>query len=65
MKTTALEKNKEYAYMGSEFIERVVYKWQTVNGYLFEGMRGNLKAEAVLTASQVNSFIEELCVKKG
>lgn len=55
-----LEIGKEYAYTGSEFIERVVYKWKTINGYLFEGMLGSCKAEAVLTESQVNSFIEEL-----
>lgn len=59
MKTAELEKNKEYAYTGSEFIERVVYKRKTINGYQFEGMIGSLKAEAELTESQVNSFKEK------
>lgn len=60
MKTKELIKNKEYAYQGSDDIERVVYKYETINGYLFEGLIGNFRTSAVLTESQVNDLIAEL-----
>jgi hypothetical protein len=60
MNANELIKNKEYAYRGSDVIERVVYKYETINGYLFEGLIGSCRTSAVLTESQVNDLITEL-----
>lgn len=60
MNVNDLKKGKEYAYKGDNNIERVVYKYETINGYLFEGLIGCCRASAVMTETQVNDLISEL-----
>lgn len=61
MNVNDLKKGKEYGYKGDNSIERVIYKYKTINGYLFEGMIGCFRSSAIMTESQVNDLISEIC----
>lgn len=56
MKASELKKGSEYYYTaGAEWV-KVIYKHETINGYLFTD--GNV--ENVLTAQSVEQYIEKL-----
>lgn len=61
-----LEPNKTYLYTGAGGFAptEVIYKHQTINGYLFDGSQETetscCKITGILTKSQVENYIKEL-----